>query len=327
MFSTIILFILGFILLIKGADIMIDGSSSVAKKYGLSSFFIGLTIIAFGTSAPELVISALASLKGSSGIALGNIIGSNITNTLLILGVSAIIAPLIIKRSTVNKEIPLSLLAVLAVGFLVNDVLIDKADFNILSRIDGLILILLFIIFIFYTFGITREKENFLEKTVGNLKQEAIKEYSNSKATLMIVIGLVGLVIGGKWIVDGAISFASAFGISEILIGSTIVAVGTSLPELAASAMAAKKGNTDMAVGNVVGSNIFNLLWVLGISSTIRQISYNSILNVDIIILFSITILLLFLIYIGKKNILAKWEGIVLLCLYAGHVVFLVLRG
>jgi len=324
---TVILFILGFIFLFKGADILVDGSSSIAKKYGISSFFIGLTVVAFGTSTPELVISTLASIKGSSGIALGNIIGSNISNTLLILGVCAIIAPLIVKRATVNKEIPFSLLAVLAVGILANDFLIERILPNGLTRIDGLILILFFIIFIYYTFGITKDKENIFQKTVGEIKQEKPKEYSHFMAIIMIIIGLVGLAVGGRWIVNGAIMFAHALGISEALIGLTVVAIGTSLPELVASATAAYKGRTDIAVGNVVGSNIFNLLWVLGLSSTISAIGYNAILNIDMLILLGVTILLLFLIYMGRKNILGKREGSVLLFLYLGYIIFLIYRG
>ncbi len=327
MLLTIILFILGFIFLLKGADILVDGSSSIAKRFGISSFFIGLTIVAFGTSTPELVISTLASIKGSSGIALGNIIGSNISNTLLILGVCAIIAPLIVKRATVNKEIPFSLLAILAVGILVNDFLIEHILPNGLTRIDGLILILFFSIFIYYTFGITKDRENIFKKTVGELKQEELKGYSRPVSVIMIIVGLVGLVIGGRWIVNGAVTFAQIFGISETLIGLSIVAIGTSLPELAASAMAAHKGRTDMAVGNIVGSNIFNLLWVLGLSSAISAIGYNPALNIDMLILTGITILLLFLIYIGRKNILGKWEGSVLLSLYACYLVFLIYRG
>ncbi len=327
MLLTVALFILGFIFLIKGADIVIDGSSSIAKKLGVSSFFIGLTIVAFGTSIPELIISVLASFKESADIALGNIIGSNISNTLLILGVVAVISPLAIKKATVNKEIPFSLLAVLAVGILANDFLIDRTVPDGLTRVDGLILILFFIIFIYYTFGITKERENIFQKTIGEIKQADPKEYSNTMSILMIIIGLAGLSLGGKWIVDGAISLAQFFGLSEALVGLTIVAIGTSLPELAASAMAAKRGQADMAVGNIVGSNIFNFLWILGLSSVISPIKYSPALNVDILILIAVTILLLFLIYIGRKNILGRWEGIVMLGLYALYLVFLIGRG
>ena len=309
---------------------MIDGSSSIAKKYGISNLFIGLTIVAFGTSAPELVVSALASIKGSSGIALGNIIGSNISNTLLILGVSAIICPLIVRKSTVHKEIPFSLLAILAVGILVNDFLIDGLNGSIhngLTRIDGLILILFFSIFIYYTFGITKDKEHIIVKAVEGLKEKKVKMYNNSVSILMIIAGLAGLAVGGRWIVNGAIAMANYFNLSEAFIGLTIVAIGTSLPELAASATAAYRGKTDIAIGNVIGSNIFNLLWVLGLSSIISDIGFNSALNVDLLILIAITVLLLFLIYIGKKNILGKREGMALAGLYVCYLVFLVYRG
>lgn len=324
---TIILFILGFVFLIKGADVLVDGSSSIARRFGISPFFIGLTIVAFGTSTPELVVSVLASLRGSSGIALGSLIGSNISNTLLILGVAAMVRPLLVKRNTINKEIPFSLLAILAVGILVNDFLIDKISPSGLTRIDGLVLILFFSIFIFYTFGIIREKENIFQKTVGEIKAEEPKEYNNSTAISLIVAGLFGLAIGGRWIVDGATQLASYFGMTEALIGLTIVALGTSLPELATSVTAARRGQTDMAVGNVVGSNIFNFLWVLGLSAVIAPIGFNSILNFDILVLIIITVLLLFLIYIGRRNVLARREGIILVGLYVLYMVFLVLRG
>jgi len=328
MFLTIILFIIGFILLIKGADIMVDGSSSIAKRYGISTFVIGLTIVAFGTSAPEMVVSILASIRESSGIALGNIIGSNISNTLLILGVSAIVAPLVVKKATVNKEIPFSLLAVFALLFLANDIFIDRDAPNGLTRIDGLILILFFVIFIYYTFGISKEKENRLTKIAGAIKgEEEPKEYSILKSTLMIVLGLAGLIIGGRWIVNGAVELATLFGLSENLIGLTIVAVGTSLPELAASAMAAYRGKTDLAVGNVVGSNIFNILWVLGISSVINTIGYNASFNIDMIILIGVTILLLILIYVGRRNVIGSWEGATLVSIYIFYIIYLIIRG
>ncbi|MCD4761909.1 calcium/sodium antiporter [bacterium] len=323
----IVLFILGFILLIKGADVMVDGSSSIAKKYGVSSFFIGLTIVAFGTSAPELIVSLIASIKGISGIALGNIIGSNMSNTLLVLGICAVITPLLVKKATIGKEIPLSLLAIVAVGILANDYFFENINRNGLTRIDGLMLILFFSIFIYYTFGITREKENIIQKRVSDIIDEQPKQYSNLFSGLMIVSGLGALTLGGHWIVNGGIAIATSFGVSEAFIGLTIVALGTSLPELAASGMAAYKGKTDMAIGNVVGSNIFNLLWVLGLSSVIKEIAYNPILNIDVIMLFGVTVLLLFLIYFGKKNILGRNEGMVLIALYVAYLAYLVMRG
>ena len=309
---------------------MIDGSSSIAKKFNISSLVIGLTIVAFGTSAPELIVSAVAALKGSTGIALGNIIGSNIANTLLVLGIAAIIYPLIVKKDIVNKQIPFSLLAIVAVGILINDFLIDYVSPSSLTRIDGLILILFFSIFIYYTFSISKAKEGVLEGIKEDYRlsgSDEIKTYNNFVSIGMIIAGLVGLFLGGRWVVNGAIDMAKFFGMSEILIGLTIVAVGTSLPELAASAMAAKKGQADMAIGNVVGSNIFNLFWVLGVSAIINPIAYNLVLNIDMSILFAITVLLLFLIYTGKRNVLTRKEGITLLVLYICYLIFLVSRG
>ncbi len=323
MFITILLFVLGFVFLVKGADILVEGSSSIAKKYGISNLVIGLTIVAFGTSTPELIVSAIAAWNESTGIALGNIIGSNISNTLLILGVSAIIFPLAVKKNTVSKEIPLSLLAILAVAFLVNDKLIDGMDASVLTRIDGLILILFFSIFIYYTFGISKVKTTIVEE----LKEEKIAKHNNLSSVLMILGGLVGLYFGGRWIVDGAIVFASSFGLSEELIGLTIVAIGTSLPELAASAVAAYKKHTDIAVGTVIGSNIFNLFWVLGISAIINPITFNPILNTDLVILFLATVLILFTVFFGSKNTIGKGEGVSLLGVYVTYIIFLIFRG
>ncbi len=327
MFLNIFLFIFGFVFLIKGADILIDGSSSIARRFGLSSFFIGLTVVAFGTSAPELTVSFMASAKGSSGIALGNIIGSNISNTLLILGISSFITPLVVKKTTITKEIPFLLLSILAVAILVNDFLIDGFKPNGLTRIDGLILILFFSIFVYYTFGISREKDNIYQKTVGFLKENETRLYSLKKSIMMIIFGLIGLAIGGQWIVRGAIAISGIFGLSEALVGLTIVAIGTSLPELAASVVAARHGNTDIAVGNVVGSNIFNLLWVLGFSSIISPIDYVIELNLDFVILFFITIILLIAIYLGKKNVLGRYEGLLLLIFYFIYIMFIIFRG
>ncbi len=321
---SIILLILGFIFLIKGADIMVDGSSSIARKFGVSSFFIGLTVVAFGTSAPELFISVVASIKESSGIAFGNIIGSNISNTLLILGIVTIFRPLAVKRRIVSREIPFSFLALLALFILVNDE-IFSGGINLLNRVDGLILTLLFCIFIYYTFWTSGDKENFLQKAVDDLKDNT-KVYSSLRSVFMILLGLVSLTLGGRWIVEGALSIAEIFSINETLIGLTIVAIGTSLPELAASIVAAKKGQTDMAMGNVIGSNIFNILWVLGLSSLISPIFYESQLSMDMIFLIISTIVLILLVFIGKKNVLGREEGVVLIILYILYIVFLAYR-
>ncbi|HKK54560.1 MAG TPA: calcium/sodium antiporter [Patescibacteria group bacterium] len=326
MIVQIVLFILGFIFLVKGADFLVDGASSIAKKYGFSSIMIGLTIVAFGTSLPELLVSALSAIGGSPDIAVGNILGSNFSNTLLILGATAVVTPLVVKKNTINKEVPFSLLAILAVGFLMNDSLIDGLGPNVLTRIDGLILLLFFIVFVYYTFTLKKERLKVLPKFKVS-KEEDIKERKNYKSILLILLGIVGLYFGGEWIVSGAVEIATYFGLSEALIGLTIISIGTSLPELAASLIAAKKGEADMAVGAVVGSNIFNLLWVLGLSATIFPIAYNSTLNIDLILLIAITILLVPLIYAGRKNVLTKREGLILLGIYVFYLVFLGIRG
>ena len=315
---TYILFILGFPVLIKGADILIDGASSIAKKFRVSDLMIGLTIIAFGTSAPELIVNLIASFRGSTDLAVGNVFGSNISNILLILGITAIIYPLAMKRGTVWKEVPFSLLAIVAVAFLANDLIIDGVGPSLLSRIDGVILLLFFIIFIYYTFGL------------GKLKGEekiTVKVHSMPKSFLLVAIGAVALALGGQWIVNGAVEIAKSFGISEAFIGLTIVAIGTSLPELATSVVAATKKNADIAVGNIVGSNVFNLLWILGLSATIKPLSYSIDLNFDGWIVIMATFLLFIFMFIGKKQILERWQGIAFVGIYVFYILYLIYRG
>lgn len=328
MWLSIVLFVIGFGLLIEGADILVIGSSSIAKKYKISNLVIGLTIVAFGTSAPELLISTISSFQGSADIALGNVIGSNISNTLLILGIVAVITPVTVKKSTVNKEIPFSLLAIFVVAFLANDFLLNGLNNNVVTRGDGLTLLLFFVIFMYYTFGLTRkDQKSGLLDNLGKNEVEKIKVKSNWMSFIMILVGLIGLFFGGRWIVSGASDIAAFLGLSQVFIGLTVVALGSCLPELATSVSAAKKNKTNMAVGNVVGSNIFNFLWVLGVSSVIAPIDYHFALNTDMIILTLVTVLALFFIYFGKKNILTRKEGGVLLFLYVCYIVFLVWRG
>ncbi|MBU1145955.1 calcium/sodium antiporter [Patescibacteria group bacterium] len=315
---TYLLFAAGFVFLIKGADLLVDGASSLAKKFKVSGLVIGLTIVAFGTSMPELIVNILASARGNTEIAIGNILGSNISNILLILGVSAVIFPLAVKKNTTWKEIPLSLLAVLVVSFLANDVIIDKVSLSAITRIDGLVLISFFIIFLYYTFGMARG---------GFEAKEDIKQLGNIKSILFIIAGLIGLTLGGKWIVDGAVKIATVFNVSESLIGLTIVAIGTSLPELATSAIAAYKKQADIAVGNVVGSNIFNIFWILGISSIIRPLPFKPDMNIDICMVILASFALFIFMFIGKKHILERWQGIFFIVAYVIYIVFLVIKG
>lgn len=315
--TTYILFILGFLILIKGADLLVDGSASIAKKLKISSIVIGLTIVAFGTSAPEFIVNIYASVQGNSEIAIGNILGSNIANILLILGISAIIYPVTAKKNTVLKEIPFSLLAIIILGLMANDRIIDGEAFSGVTRIDGFVLIAFLIIFLYYTFGITKSADDIVE--------DEIKVYSYSKAILFIVLGLTGLVLGGKWIVDGAVKIAELFNVSQSLIGLTIVAIGTSLPELATSAVAAYKKQSDIAIGNVVGSNIFNIFWILGASSIIRPLPFSTSLNGDIGMTIFASVLLFLVMFVGQKRVIQRWQGVFMVTSYFAYVVYLIL--
>jgi cation:H+ antiporter len=314
---TYVLFVIGFFILIKGADLLVDGSASIAKKLKVSSIVIGLTVVSFGTSAPELIVNIFASASGSSEIAIGNILGSNIANILLILGVSAIIYPLVAKKNTVWKEIPLGLLAALLLGVLANDIRIDTGIYSGLTRIDGIVLLSFFIIFIYYTFGIAKV-------TGEGIDEIEIKQQSYFKSFVFIVAGLIGLGVGGKWIVDGAISIAESFHINQSLIGLTIVAIGTSLPELATSAIAAYKKQTDIAIGNIVGSNIFNIFWILGLSAVIRPLPFSTNNESDIIMTILVSAFLFLVMFVGKKHTVERWQGVLMVIVYIGYIIFLI---
>ncbi|MEK9147459.1 MAG: calcium/sodium antiporter [Patescibacteria group bacterium] len=315
---TYILFVIGFVLLIKGADLLVNGSVSIAKKLKISSIVIGLTIVAFGTSAPEFIVNIFASIQGNSEIAIGNILGSNIANILLILGISAIIYPITANKNTILKEIPLSLLAIVVLGIMANDKIIDGGNFSSITRVDGIILLSFFIIFLYYIFGITKSTDDIVEKN-------QIKIFGYPKTVLFIVLGLVCLFIGGKWIVDGAVKIAEFFDISQSLIGLTIVAVGTSLPELATSAVAAYKKQSDIAIGNIVGSNIFNIFWILGVSSLIRPLPFNNSSNGDIVMTIFASVILFLAMFVGKKRVIKRWQGVFMVILYFTYVAFLFL--
>jgi cation:H+ antiporter len=316
---TYALFVAGFILLIKGADLLVDGASAIAKRLNVSDLVIGLTVVAFGTSLPELFVNIFAGIHGNTDIAVGNVLGSNIANILLILGVASVIHPLSIKSVTVWKEIPFSLLAAILVAILANDRLIDGKDFAELSRIDGMVLISFFVIFMYYVFESMRKSPD--------REDEAAKQMSIFKSVVFILLGIAGLIFGGNWIVEGAVAFAKKYDVSENLIGLTIVAVGTSLPELATSAIAAYKKNADIAIGNVVGSNIFNIFFVLGISSTIHPLPFQPSCNTDIAMTLFSSVLLFAFLFIGKRHLLERWQGILFLLLYAAYTGYLIYRG
>lgn len=313
---TYILFVVGFFILIKGADLLVDGSSSIARKLNISNIVIGLTIVAFGTSAPEFIVNIFASINGNTEIAIGNVLGSNIANILLILGIAAIIYPISAKKNTVLKEIPFSLLAALIVAVTANDIIIDGNSRSVITRIDGLVFIGFFLIFLYYTFSIT--------KSDSDINEGPVKEMSTAKSVVYVLIGLTGLVFGGKWIVEGAVTIAESFNISQSIVGLTVVAVGTSLPELATSAVAAYKKQSDIAIGNVVGSNIFNVFWILGASSIIKPLPFNTDSNADILVNIIASVILFFAMYVGKKHVLERWQGAVMVLLYILYIAFLI---
>ncbi|MBW6516249.1 MAG: calcium/sodium antiporter [Candidatus Cloacimonetes bacterium] len=317
---AIILFIIGFVLLVKGADLLVDGSYFIARHLKVSELAIGLTVVAFGTSLPELVVNLSASFRGAADLAIGNVFGSNIANVFLILGVSAIICPLPLQKKTIVSEIPFTLIAALLVGFLANAALFMDEKAMILSRWDGLILIFFFGLYLVYIMKTSKENQEIIyKKEVGSL--------SVKKSIIYIIVGIIGLFLGGKWIVDGAIYMAQMFKLSEGFIGLTVVAIGTSLPELVTSVTAAKKGNIDIAVGNVIGSNIFNLLWVLAISSIIKPLPFSGINNIDIIIMVFSCTLIIFAMATGVRNAIDRKNGIFFLFVYAIYLVYIFYRG
>ncbi|GAA0894323.1 calcium/sodium antiporter [Fulvivirga kasyanovii] len=312
------LIIVGFVLLIKGAGALVGGASSLAKKFNISELAIGLTIVALGTSAPELVVNIISGTEGHSDVVFGNIIGSNIFNLFLILGVSGTIYPLVVQRNTVLKELPFSLFITLLLFYLINDTMFDKGTSDQLNFTDAVILAILFGLFLAYVF--------FSMKSSPEGEESNIKIYGGLSTTLRILGGLAGLILGGKLVVDNAVDVARVFDVSEKLIGLTIIAAGTSLPELATSAVAAYKKQADIAIGNVIGSNIFNILFVLGITGLITPLKYDPTLNIDIYILLGGAVLLLLFMFTINKKKLDRWEALLYLLTFIGYMVFLFMR-
>lgn len=326
MILEIILFIVGLIILIKGADWLVEHSSHFARTFGVSPLIIGLTIVAFGTSLPELIVSLFAAVRGNADISIGNIVGSNIANIGLILGISAMVRGLRVQLSTLIYEMPFLLVSAFLFMLLSNDQNLFSNDGFSIGRIDGLILLVVFTVFLIYTF------KSAFEQRGKSLKRyaEAVKERTTpkEKETLgkdigFMLLGLAALLIGGRILVDAAVKIAQSFGISEAFIGLTIIAVGTSLPELITSMVAAWKKEVDIALGNVIGSNIFNVLFVMGTTSLIRPIEVNpSILFFDMPVMILFSIGLLFFLTTNRK--LTPWKGTALLIGYAGYIFYLI---
>jgi cation:H+ antiporter len=317
LFLPAVLLLAGFALLIKGADFLVNGASSVAKKFGISNIAIGLTVVSFGTSAPELIVSLLSAINGNSDASFGNVIGSNNFNLLCILGIAGLVYPLVVQRNTVKFEVPISLLAAGLLFVLVNDVLLFNRTENQLTRLDSFILLIFFGFFMLYIYRTMKNSSDYSEEV-------KIKLFSTPVAVGLTLLGIAMLVGGGKLVVDNAVKLAEHYGLSQKLIGLTILAAGTSLPELATSAVAAYRKNTDIAIGNVVGSNIFNIFFILGITGMINPIAYNEAMNFDLKILGVATVVLLIFMFTLNTRKLDRWEALLLFFGYIVYTIFLI---
>lgn len=304
-------------MLIKGADFFVDGASNLAKAFNVPSILIGLTIVAFGTSAPEVAVSISASLKGNNSIAIGNVLGSNIFNVSFILGISAIFFPLSVQKNTIKKEIPLMLLASISLLVLGMDTMFDNQKQMLISRSDGFMLLLLFLVFFYYIIEIALNSKN--EESI----EKNVLNKNIFKILIKVAIGLILIILGGNFVVDNSIIIAKNFGLSETLIGLTIVAIGTSLPELVTSIVASLKKQSDIAVGNVVGSNIFNTFFILGASASINPLYVDKNLSFDIF--FNLIISTVLLIFAFRKKDINRLEGFALLFMYISYMLYLIL--
>ncbi|WP_226037578.1 calcium/sodium antiporter [Aquibacillus saliphilus] len=317
---TYILLIVGFLLLIKGADFFVEGASNIARSLQVSPLLIGLTIVAFGTSSPEATVSIVSALEDNAGVAIGNVIGSNIFNITLVVGITAMLNPLKVESETIRKEIPFTLLASTALLILISDVSLQSLSNNAITRSDGLIFLLFFAIFLYYIFEVARKSRD-------KVKTEDAEPVTTSsgKNILLTISGLAAIIFGGDIVVRNATEIAFSFGMSETLVGLTIVAIGTSLPELITSITAAVKKQSEIALGNIVGSNIFNILFVLGSASVISPLAVDSNLFIDVLLMIILTgILLIF----SRTNFkIGKFEGIILASAYILYMVYIILRN
>ncbi len=314
-----LLLLVGLAVLIQAASIMVKGASNIAAHFGISPMIIGLTVVSFGTSMPEFVVSLTSGLQTDSDLAIANIIGSNIANVLLVLGFAAIIRPLPVQNSTVVSEIPFSLSAALLLGFLANAHLFSSDPELKISHMDGAILLSFFLLFMLYVYKTATAR--------GSTELQELHNGEMARSFAFVAIGALGLYFGGQWVVEGAVGLAQGWGIHDALIGLTIIAIGTSSPELVASSIAAYRNQTDMAIGNIVGSNIFNLLWVLGFTSSIVELPFQVISNTDLMVVIGSSALIILALVSSRKNTITRAHGILFVCLYAAYLVYVVMRG
>ena len=315
---AVLFVVIGFVALVKGADWLVDGASSIAKRFGISDLIIGLTVVAFGTSMPEFVVNMVSVGHGTTDLAITNILGSNIINTFVILGVTAVVYPIVSQKHSRNFDIPLSIVA----GFIVLTLVIFSAPFESfkgISRIGGVVLLIFFAFFLYDAFMHAKNSDPEEESV-------SVLEMTAGKAVALILVGLVGLAIGGELIVDGAVDLAARMGVSEAVIGLTVVALGTSLPELATSVIAAHKKNTDIAIGNVFGSNIFNVFFVLGTSAVVRPLPAYPNIELDAVMAALGSIVVWLVLRTNKERILKRWGGALLLLIYAGYLTYRLLN-
>ena len=323
MIVNIIWLIVGLILILAGANALTDGSASIARRMGISDLVVGLTVVAFGTSAPELAISVISAADGNAPLAIGNVVGSNIFNILVIIGITAMVRPIIIERSVMSLEIPMVILSSLLMLVLVNSGSLDGTGINQVSRVSGIFLLIFFLLFMLYTFATAKRPEI---AEASEKEEKKGPEMPVWKAVVYVLAGLAALVWGGDKFVDGASGIASALGVSDAVIGLTIVAAGTSLPELATSIVAAVKGKPGLAIGNVIGSNIFNVLMVLGVAATITPLPFGDITNFDVLTLVGASLAFWFFGWFFSTRTINRWEGAVLTLGYVSYVLVLLSR-
>jgi len=335
-YISILITLAGVLLVLKGADKLTDGSVFLARRFDIPEFVIGLTVVAFGTSLPEFIVTLVASLKGSADMGIGNVVGSNLFNTLMIVGVTAAIAPIAVQKTTIHKDIPFTILASIVLSAIGLDrMFAEPGSIDVLTRGDGVALLGFFLVFLTYTFAISRPPSGASSSAspadaqavapAETTSSEADAEQPGWKVALYIIGGLIGLIAGGELFVKGASDIAGSLGVSDAVIGLTLAAGGTSLPELATSIIAARKGQSGMAIGNVIGSNLFNIFWILGMCSCISPMHVGGVTTVD----FAVLVLsgILFWLFAKTRHLIQRWEGVLLIAVYLGYLTWLILQS